>query len=271
MSDFAVPAGGQRDRALGVLLGLAAGDRNGGPIEMAVRLAESLAERRAFDPRDVLQRYLAWHRAGSFDTGPVTGMVLALIDGGVDSEEAVRRIDQGLDGQTAGCNPAHRVAPLAMAAFLPGGALADAARAEALLTHHHPVAGDTAAAVVVLCRGLIRGSIWEDALARAADGCLPEVAGALDPKQVRVPSPRGFAPEALGAAVHFVCQADSLDQALEAGFRFAGPANYCPVLVGAIGGARWGRSAVEARLLEHCRDLRRLERVAEELAGDWPD
>ncbi len=33
-----------KDRAEGILLGLAAGDRNGGPIRMAVRLAESLGE-----------------------------------------------------------------------------------------------------------------------------------------------------------------------------------------------------------------------------------
>jgi hypothetical protein len=47
------------DRCQGVLLGLAAGDRNGGPTELAVRLAESLADRRAFDRDDVLARYLA--------------------------------------------------------------------------------------------------------------------------------------------------------------------------------------------------------------------
>lgn len=34
-----------KDRCGGVLLGLAAGDRNGGPIQMAVRLAESLVAR----------------------------------------------------------------------------------------------------------------------------------------------------------------------------------------------------------------------------------
>ena len=59
-------------RALGVLPGLAAGDQNGGPIRMALRLAESLAERRGFDPDDVMRRYMEWYREGAFDTGPVT-------------------------------------------------------------------------------------------------------------------------------------------------------------------------------------------------------
>jgi ADP-ribosylglycohydrolase len=54
-----------------VLLGLAAGDRNGGPVELAGRLAESLAELGAFDARDAFRRHLAWHAEGAFDTGPV--------------------------------------------------------------------------------------------------------------------------------------------------------------------------------------------------------
>ena len=38
------------DRCRGVLVGLAAGDRIGGPIRMAVRLAESLARLRRLQP-----------------------------------------------------------------------------------------------------------------------------------------------------------------------------------------------------------------------------
>ena len=52
------------DRCRGVLLGLAAGDRNGGPIRMAVLLAESLLELGRFDPQDTVGRYLRWWREG---------------------------------------------------------------------------------------------------------------------------------------------------------------------------------------------------------------
>jgi ADP-ribosylglycohydrolase len=69
------------DRIRGVLLGLAAGDRNGGPIRMAARLAESLADRRRFDPDDILARYLDWWRDGAFDTGPTAATVFSLIEG----------------------------------------------------------------------------------------------------------------------------------------------------------------------------------------------
>jgi ADP-ribosyl-[dinitrogen reductase] hydrolase len=232
-----------RDRVQGILLGLAAGDRNGGPIRMAVRLAESLVELRRFDPQDILDRYLAWWRDDAFDTGPTTAQVLSLIDAGVDATEAVERVHDQAGGMTAGCNPAHRCAPLAMAPFLPDDELAGSALREAGLTHHHPLAGDVAAAVAVLCRALIRGEHWDDAVSRAAAGRLGPTVQALDENSWYPMSPGGYAPEVLRAAAHFVAGHDSFADALGASLAFAGPANYCPVLVGTVAGARWGRSA----------------------------
>ena len=169
------------DRCRGVLLGLAAGDRNGGPTELAVRLAESLAERSAFDGDDVLARYLAGWREGAFDTGPVAALVLERVACGVPVAKAVAQADRELGGQTAGCNPAHRAPPLAMAAFLGDDVLAECALREAALTHAHPLAGDVAAAVVVLCRALVRGYGWGAALSMAALGRRPATGRALQP------------------------------------------------------------------------------------------
>ena len=95
----------------GCAAGTGGGDRNGGPIRMAVRLAESLSDRRQFDPEDILSRYVAWWRDGAFDTGPTTAAVLSLVDGGMDGIEAVKRVHNESGGMTAGCNPAHRCAP----------------------------------------------------------------------------------------------------------------------------------------------------------------
>src|SRR5205807_4030591 len=91
-----------RDRCRGVLLGLAAGDQNGGPVRMAVRLAEGLGERGAFDPADVVGRYLRWWREGAFDTGPVAGRALELLASGVPPHEAAARVHRELGGRTAG-------------------------------------------------------------------------------------------------------------------------------------------------------------------------
>src|SRR3954449_12512843 len=106
------------DRCRGVLVGLAAGDRIGGPIRMAVRLAESLLDCGGFDPADVLGRYLRWWREGAFDTGPVSDRALALVAAGVPAPEAPGQVHREFSGKTAGCNPAHRSPPLSMLAAL---------------------------------------------------------------------------------------------------------------------------------------------------------
>jgi hypothetical protein len=65
---------------------------------------------------------------------------------------------------------------------------------------------------------------------------------------------------------------ESLSGALERSIDFAGPANYCPVLVGSIGGARWGAASVPATLLtRHEQQLPRLHSVHATLARGWHD
>jgi len=261
-----------QDRITGTLLGLAAGDRIGGPLQFALRLAESLIENAGFNRSDVFRRYLAWYRDGAFDTGTVANRVLSLAHAGIPVDSAVIRVDRELEGHTAGCNPAHRVAPIAMALTIPDEAVAETALQEASLAHHDPLAGEAAAAVAVLCRALIRGASWETALARAAEDRLPEIRLALEPTETDRLVPSGFAPETLQAAVHLVRHASCLHDALAASLRFAGGANYAPVLVGAIGGARWGARAISASDLGHCLDLGRVEAVAEAVAriGEEP-
>jgi ADP-ribosyl-[dinitrogen reductase] hydrolase len=256
-----------KDRVAGVLAGLAAGDRNGGPIQMAVRLAESLAEMRAFDRADIACRYLSWWRDGAFDTGPVTAGVLQLAEQGIDFDEAAARVDLEMAGQTAGCNPAHRCAPLGIAPFLSDGEVGKAALLEASLTHQHPLAGDTAATVALLCRLLIRGADLGQALQRAGEGRLEEVRLALLGELS--PGRGGYSPVVLGTAINFLRTSSTLADALARSIAFAGPANYCPVLVGSIGGARWGMSAVPETLLPSGTLKKRIEAAAACLARLW--
>jgi ADP-ribosylglycohydrolase len=258
-----------QDRCRGVLLGLAAGDRNGGPIRMAVRLAESLLELGRFDPADAVARYLRWWREGAFDTGPVSGQALELMAAGMSSSAASAQVHREFGGKTAGCNPAHRSSPLAMLSSLADDDLPDCAITEARLTHHNPLAGDVAAAVTELCRSLIRGVAWEKAVQRSAEQRQAETSGALFFVRDGPGTIGGFAPEVLRAAAYFVGSSSSFSEALERSVLFAGPANYCPVLVGAIGGARWGSSAIPAPALAHVDILPRVETCAHRLAAGW--
>jgi ADP-ribosylglycohydrolase len=239
-------------------MGLAAGDRIGGPIRMAMRLAESLVDCGGFDPTDILNRYLAWFREGAFDTGPVSERAFELIATGMQAAEATAQVHREFEGRTAGCNPAHRSSPLSMLASLPDQDLVSCAVAEASLTHHDPLAGDVAAAVNTLCRALIRGDNWDSAL---------QCAGFAN--QEEPGSNGGFAPDVLRAAVHFVGTSACFTEALERSLAFAGPANYCPVLVGAIGGARWGTPSILPSSLAHVGILPRVKAVANALAAEW--
>ena len=242
------------DRCRGVLVGLAAGDKIGGPIRMAVRLAESLVACGGFNPSDILNRYLAWWREGAFDTGPVSERTFALLAAGMSVKEATAQVHREYGSKTAGCNPAHRSPPLSMLAAIADDDLAAFAKAEAGLTHYDPVAGEIAATVNKLCRPLIRGDARDHALVPHQDG--PGNNG-------------GFAPDVLRAALHFVGSSACFAEALERSLAFAGPANYCPVLVGAIGGARWGASAIPPSSLAHVDILPRVQAAAESLAGGW--
>jgi ADP-ribosylglycohydrolase len=257
-----------RDRCRGVLLGLGAGDRNGGPVRMALRLAESLLARGGFDRADVLRRYVDWWRADGQDSGPTAARVLALVAGGTEPGPAADQAHRESGGRTAGCNPAHRAAPLAMARAIPGECLAGCARAEAALTHRHPLAGDVSAAATGLCRALVRGRDWGAALEAAAVGHMAETRQALEAARHSPGGRGGYAPEVLQAAIYFVRRAPIFTEALAGALDFAGPANYCPVLAGSIAGARWGAAAIDPAAVDPG-FLPTLRGLADMLALGW--
>jgi hypothetical protein len=69
--------------------------------------------------------------------------------------------------------------------------------------------------------------------------------------------------------VDFVGAADGFAAALEPSRRFADPTNYCPVLVGALAGVRWGAASVDPGSRAHCEILPRVREAAEGLAQGW--
>ncbi len=238
---------------------------------MALIVASGMLAKRGFDTSEIAKGYLHWWHNGAFDTGPTTDHVLALVDRGCSFQEAAEKVDMDSKGYTAGCNPAHRAAPIACHATIPESDLVSCANAEAALTHRNPLAGDAAAAVVILCRALILGTPWSAALHKAAVDRTPPVWKALQPSRSAATLKRsGFAPDALAAAIHFVHISDSFDKALKRAIQFAGPANYCPVLVGSIGGARWGATQVpRGKTGHHGAIMNDVRAKASALARTW--
>jgi ADP-ribosylglycohydrolase len=133
------------------------------------------------------------------------------------------------------------------------------AMTDARLTHYDPMAGEIAATVNKLCRSLIHGEAWDVALRHCRNFINLEGPG----------NNGGFAPDVLRAAVYFVNKSACFAEALEKSLVFAGPANYCPVLVGAFAGVRWGASAIPPSSLAHVDILPSVNTAAEALAGGW--
>jgi ADP-ribosylglycohydrolase len=225
---------------------------------MAVRVAESLTLCGGFDLADILNRYVQWWREGAFDTGPVSGRVLELIAAGMPYPEATAQVHRESSGRTAGCNPAHRSSPLSMLGALADEDLSACAMAEARLTHQDALAGEVAAAVTRLCRVQIRGTPWHSAVRETGNFA-----------KARPDNNGGYAPDVLRAALFFVGTSACFTEALERSLTFAGPDNYCPVLVGAIAGARWGASAIPQSALAQVDILPWIRATADALAAGW--
>jgi ADP-ribosylglycohydrolase len=210
-------------------------------------------------------------------------------------------------------NPAHRNSPLSTFSFISDAQLAEFARSEARLTHavlarslcecesngtiQHELSQQGAAFVNVLCRHLIVGKSWSEALeltkyhtalTQHTPRCSycgrnldwdeefanvfpsPQThidqldAGGYTPQTIRVRTSNSSACARLylimQAALYFIDRNDSFSNALNASLQFAGSANYCPVLVGAIAGARWGVFSILPADYKHC-DFKLLRRI----------
>jgi ADP-ribosyl-[dinitrogen reductase] hydrolase len=256
------------DRAKGVLIGLAAGDKNLGPIEMSLMVAESLIAKQEYDLADITDRWLGWWRRDAWDMGRVFDDVMQLIDCGVEPAAAAADVHASLEGMTAGCNGAHRVPVLAASPVITAGFLDEAARTLTARTHHHVLAQDAAVATARLCRNLINGQSMDVALSSISEGLDQKIQASVENSRSGVAGRSGYSPDTLQSALYFVTTRDDFDSALSDALEFAGPPNYCPVLVGAIAGARWGSGAIAPKHFQHSLDIERVLLTARLLVGE---
>lgn len=227
-------------------LGQATGDRIGGPIRMALLLGNCIGDQGSLDTAELTKRYLAWYRTDAFDTGPVWSAVFDQISAGVSAEEAARSVDHLLGGMTAGANTAHRATAIGCASVIPDALVAAEARREAKLTHWHADAGEASAATALIIRSMLRGATLSAAIGVASAATSGQVSALLSQQTIdsNYLSNGGYAPKTLEAAVYFTQTSTSFADAIRRSIHFAGPSNYCPVLVGAFAALQFGVTAV---------------------------
>jgi len=211
-----------------ILNGIRMGDKIGGPYQLSKILNESLTSCGGFNKKDLIRRYLKWWKGDAFDTGPTFASVFTHIENGVNPEEAVKQVNILMNGNTAGCGPAHRISPLAGFMDIPTNQLIGIAKEEATISHYHPDAGNGSAIVVMLCRYLLEGKTLKEAKMLIAENDLLKTSweNILNAKI----KPDGYIFNVLCSALYFLDKDNSLENAI----KFAGSANYCPVIVGLI-------------------------------------
>jgi ADP-ribosylglycohydrolase len=299
-----------RDRIRGSLVGLATGDalgaaveflppgtfppvtelRGGGPhgleagywtddTSLALCLAESLVERRGFDPRDQLARYLAWYRDGHLSA---TGHCF---DIGVTTLAALRRFeatgdpDAGLKSErSAGNGSLMRVAPVPLAYHRDPALAVELSGQSSSTTHALPVCIDACRYYGALIAGAMRDVSKEELLAprfAPSTGCWerhplhPEIDGVamgsfleLEPPVIRG---GGHVVRSLEAALWAFSRAATFEEGSLLAVNLGDDADTTGAVYGALAGAYHGIQGIPRGWRDGLAHLDLIERFADRL------
>ena len=306
-----MPADLDRDRFRGALLGLAVGDALGTTVEfeprgsfqrvtdmvgggpfllpagawtddtsMALCLAESLIERRDFDPVDQLERYDRWYREGHWSS---TGRCF---DIGVATRTALERFERtgqpypGDDYPNAGGNgPLMKLAPVALRyATSPEDAVRYAAES-ARTTHGAPEAIDACRYFAGLLVGALHGA-GVDALLRRGpfepvDGLWererlhPKIAmianGSFLTKEPPAIRATGYIVHSLEAALWAMRSGETFEEVVLAAVNLGDDADTNAAIAGQLAGAVYGLGAIPQRWRERVFKGEEMVRMADDL------
>ncbi len=295
-----------RDRFRGVLLGLAAGEALGAPAEflspqqvaerygviadmigggchdvapgqttdatdMALRLAESLAERGAHDPEDIMRRYYEWFEGRPRDVSLTVRTVLLSYRAGTPWDLASRRAWEILGHPVAANGSLMRCAPLALLYYADAARRREASLDESMLTHFDPLAGWACVAFNDLLVAAMHDELRKQ---------LPPIAAAIDEEDRRVSAAlldapvaepeevhnSAFVVDSLRTALWAVLRAATFEEALCSVVNLGDDADTVGAITGALAGAVYGEAGIPARWLEALELRAPLCAVADRLA-----
>jgi ADP-ribosyl-[dinitrogen reductase] hydrolase len=296
-----------RDRFRGALLGLAVGEALGAPAEflspqqiverfgvivemlgggchdvapgqttdatdMALLLAESLAERGAHDPEDVMRRYRDWFDGQPRDVSLTVRTVLLSYRAGTPWDLASRRAWEILGHPVAANGSLMRCAPLALLYFGDAERRREASLDESMLTHFDPLAGWACVALNDLIVAAMRDELRKQLLAvssalneedRRISTALLE-APVAEPEEVQNSA---FVVDSLRTALWAVLRSATFEEAVCTVVNLGDDADTVAAVTGALAGALHGEAAIPARWLEVLELRDPLRAVADRLAA----
>jgi ADP-ribosyl-[dinitrogen reductase] hydrolase len=293
------------DRALGAMLGLAAGDALGAPWHgvpreqvaqvgmsgggaydvrpgqgtgatlMALRLATALVEAGGYDSEHTLQSYVAWARTDPPGLSENMREVLALVAAGTDSFRATSSFHLG-GGDTSGNGAVMRTTPLGIAYAGRDDQLRDLTLADAALTHFDPLAGK-----VALLHNQAVGWLVTDGPQRLVDELkrteplddriedvvIPATSGVRGFAETLAASQPGAALTSLAIALVAVFNADSFEQGVAWAVSLGGDAEVNGAVTGALMGARLGVAGIPPHWLEPLERRAEIEGLTQQLVA----
>lgn len=252
--------------------------------EMALMLARTLIDRGAWDAEATGAAYARWchgwlfedalrqhdypHRARPFDIGNTTSMALGPVtQRDIEDGQVLDRLARTASTTTQANGALMRISPLGVwGACRPVGDVAEAARADASLTHPNRVCIAASATFAVTIAHAVRvhtspRDLWEFARrhARYSEQCV-EVANAIDEADSGPPEDfqtnMGWVLLAIRNAFHRLLYSPTLREGVIATVRAGGDTDTTAAIAGALLGAAYGLDAVPAqwrRMVLTCR------------------
>jgi ADP-ribosyl-[dinitrogen reductase] hydrolase len=219
--------------------------------ELAWMLARSLVQAGGFDRNQAALAYQSWYASAPFDMGRTTATALSAIR--TSAPDPADLAEAAADSASQANGALMRVAPLGIFGHaLPGAVLADHARADARLTHPHPLCQD-ASALLALCIARAVAvqqtprSLFDFALGQA-QGMHAEVLEVLRAAEVTPPADyqqsMGWVKIALHNAFFRMLHASDATEAIVQTVRQGGDSDTNGAIVGALVGALYGRDAL---------------------------
>lgn len=278
------------DTCENVMLGHATANKCQSPTHLALLLSQSLCKFKGFDSSDVMARYLYLHHFSKCHIGQVATLVYEDLKSSITTPsgkltrkhflfttdkiyDASKSAHERLKGLSSGCNPAQRSFPLAFCPWINDDDVFRLSCDEARLTHFSPIAGQVAGLINLICRRLLKGDEWNDAV-KTAFSSAPQLLGEIQEILTRyehetVLKSQGhpaYAPNTLHTSLHCVTKADSFEKAVSLANETE--PYYCPTIVGILAGARW---AVPQSMLANSQQdtLDEIRDLAKCFSGEW--
>ncbi|NBB23575.1 hypothetical protein GVM20_00360 [Porphyrobacter sp. SLTP] len=291
----------QRNRALGVMLGLAAGDAlgttlefaardskprvtdivGGGPFglkpgqwtddtSMALALADSLITCGSLDESDLMQRFVRWREHGDYSA---TGRCF---DIGITVSGALRRfkasgdpVAGSNDPMSAGNGSLMRLAPVALRHWHEPQTLRDVAARQSRTTHAAPEAVDACVAYADLIAEAIAGQPRSHILRPRHDDYAGKIAdimaGSWRGKHRSQIRGSGYVAHSLEASLWCVARTSSFAEAVILAANLGEDADTTAAITGQLAGALYGASGIPGEWLAKLAWRERIETMASTL------